>query len=95
MNGRALRAPERGPEAETPDAWSRLGEVAVPTLVMVGALDAEEIVAIAPQVADRIPGAELQQLDGVAHVPHLEGDENTLCWIRTFADAGGSTLRPV
>ena len=86
MNARALRAPDPGPQAETPDAWPRLGEIAVPTLVLVGRLDAEEIVAIAPQVAERIPNAELGYLDGVAHVPHLEGDEATLGCVRTSAD---------
>ena len=87
MNARALRAPDPGPQAETPDAWPRLGEIAVPTLVMAGDLDAEEIVAIAPQVAERIRNAELRILEGVAHVPHLEGDESTLTAVRTFADA--------
>lgn len=80
-------APDRGPEAETPDAWPRFGEIAVPTLVLVGRLDAEEVVTIAPQVAERIPHAGLEHLDGVAHVPHLEGDEATLRSIRTFAYA--------
>ena len=87
MNERVLRAPERGREAATPDAWPRLGEIAVPTLVAIGRLDAEEIVAIAPQVAERIPGADLLHLDGVAHVPHLEADRTTLDAIRTFAGA--------
>ncbi len=86
MNGRALRAPDPGAEAETEDAWPRLGEIAVPTLVLVGRLDAEEILAIAPQVAERIPGARLELLDGVAHVPHLEADAATLSAITTFAD---------
>ena len=84
MNDRALRAPDPGPEADTPDAWPRLGEIAVPTLVLVGRLDAEEILAIAPQVAERIPGARLETLDGVAHVPHLEADEATLAAVERF-----------
>ena len=87
MNERALKAPDRGPEDEVADAWPRLGEIAVPALVLVGRLDAEEIVAIAPQVAERIPGARLEHLDGVAHVPHLEGDKATMRHVRTFADA--------
>ncbi len=59
---------------------------AAPALVLVGRLDAEEILAIAPQVAERIPGARLEHLDGVAHVPHLEADAATLSAITTFAD---------
>lgn len=84
MNGRALRAPDPGPQAEVPDAWPRLGEIAVPTLVMVGELDAEEIVAIAPRVAEAIAGARLHRLPGVAHVPHLEGDPATLDAVEAF-----------
>ena len=87
MNARALRSPDPGPQAEVPDAWPRLERIAAPALVLVGELDAEEIVAIAPQVAERIPDAELRRLDGVAHVPHLEGHEPTLRWIREFAAA--------
>jgi pimeloyl-ACP methyl ester carboxylesterase len=86
MNDRALRAPEKGPEADTPAAWPRLHEIAVPTRVLAGRLDAEDILHIAPQVAERIPQAELEHLDGVAHVPHLEADARTLAVIRTFAD---------
>ena len=87
MNMRALRAPEPGEEAATPDAWPRLGEIAVPTLVLAGRLDAEDILTIAPQVAERIPGARLEYLEGVAHVPHLEADEAILVAITTFAYA--------
>jgi pimeloyl-ACP methyl ester carboxylesterase len=89
MNARALRAEDPGEEAETPPAWPRLGEIAVPTLLLVGRLDAEEIVAIDEQAAPLIPGARLQFLDGVAHVPHLEGDPATLDELTAFVDAFG------
>jgi len=39
------------------------------------------------QVADLIPGARLIWLDGVAHVPHLEGDPATLDEIAAFVDS--------
>ena len=87
MNGRALRAVDRGEEADLPAAWPRLGEIAVPTLVLVGRLDAEEILAIDEPAAGLIPGARLVWLDGVAHVPHLEGDPATLDEIAAFVDA--------
>jgi pimeloyl-ACP methyl ester carboxylesterase len=87
MNGRALRAPERGEEAEIPPAWPRLGEIRAPTLFMVGRLDAEEILVIDEQAAALVPGAGLRFLDGVAHVPHLEGDPTTLDEIAAFVDA--------
>ncbi len=87
MNARALRAEDPGEEAEISPAWPRLGEIAVPTLVMIGRLDAEEIVVIDELAAGIIPGARLRFLDGVAHVPHLEADPETLDEIAAFVDA--------
>jgi pimeloyl-ACP methyl ester carboxylesterase len=87
MNGRALRAQDPGEQAEIPPAWPRLGEITAPTLVMIGRLDAEEILAIDEQAAAIIPGARLRFLDGVAHVPQLEGDPATLDEIAAFVDA--------
>jgi hypothetical protein len=52
--------------------WPRLGEITVPTLVMIGRLNAE--------------GARLRWLDSVAHVPHLEGDPATLDGIAAFVN---------
>jgi pimeloyl-ACP methyl ester carboxylesterase len=87
MNGRALRAPDPGEPADLPAAWPRLGELAAPTTMLVGRLDAEEIVTIDEQAARIIPGARLEFLDGVAHVPHLEGDPAALDAIAAFVDA--------
>lgn len=87
MNGRALRAEDPGPEAELAPAWPRLGEIAVPTLILVGRLDAEEVQVVDEQAAGLIRGARLRWLDGVAHVPHLEGDPATLDEIAAFVDA--------
>lgn len=86
MNGRVLRAPEPGPEAELPAAWPRLGQIGVPTLLLVGRLDAEDILVVDEQAAGLIPGARLVWLDGVAHVPHLEADPATLDAITGFVD---------
>jgi pimeloyl-ACP methyl ester carboxylesterase len=87
MNRRALTAPDPGEQAEIPPAWPRLGEIAAPTLVLVGRLDVEDIQAIDQQAAAMIPGARLTFLDSVAHVPHLEGDPATLEEIAAFVDA--------
>jgi pimeloyl-ACP methyl ester carboxylesterase len=84
MNAPALAAPDPGPAADLPSAWPRLGEIGVPTLVMIGRLDAEEIQVVDELAAGVIPGAQLQFLDGVAHVPHLEGDASTLTAIERF-----------
>jgi pimeloyl-ACP methyl ester carboxylesterase len=87
MNGRALRAADPGEPAELPPAWPRLGEIAVPTLIMIGRLDAEDIQSIDEPAAGMIPGAALRFLDDVAHVPHLEADPTTLAEIAAFLDA--------
>jgi pimeloyl-ACP methyl ester carboxylesterase len=87
MNGRALRAADPGEQAELSPAWPRLSEIAVPTLVMVGRLDLEDVQAIDESAAGMIPGARLRFLDGVAHVPHLEADPTTLEDIAAFVDA--------
>jgi len=86
MNGRALRAEDPGEQAEPPAAWPRLGEIAAPTLVMVGRLDAEDVQAIDEQAAGLIRGAQFRYLDDVAHLPHLEGDRTTIEAIVEFVD---------
>jgi pimeloyl-ACP methyl ester carboxylesterase len=59
----------------------------VPTLIMIGRLDAEDIQSIDEPAAGMIPGAALRFLDDVAHVPHLEADPTTLAEIAAFLDA--------
>jgi pimeloyl-ACP methyl ester carboxylesterase len=87
MNATALRAADPGEQAEIPPAWPRLGEITAPTLVMIGRLDAEDVQVIDEQAAGIIPGARLTWLEGVAHVPHVEGDGATLEEIAAFVDA--------
>jgi pimeloyl-ACP methyl ester carboxylesterase len=87
MNAHALRAVDPGSTAAIAPAWLRLGEIAVPTLIMVGRLDAEDIVAINEPAAEMIPNARLVWLDGVAHLPQLEADPRMLDEIADFVDA--------
>ena len=84
MNGRALRAPDPGEQGQPPDAWPRLGEIAVPTLMLIGRLDVADIQAIDELAAAAITGARLRWLDGVAHLPQLEADPATLNAIAAF-----------
>jgi 3-oxoadipate enol-lactonase len=55
-----------------PPAIGRLGEVAAPTLVVVGALDVPHIVEGADLLAAGIPGARKVVLPGCAHLPPME-----------------------
>jgi len=58
-----------------PSRRERLGEVTVPTLVLVGALDQRDFRRIAQFLAQTIPGAVFEELPGVAHLPPLERPE--------------------
>jgi pimeloyl-ACP methyl ester carboxylesterase len=64
--------PTAGPQRLEPPAIVRLGEIAVPTLVVWGDRDQPDIVAIAERLASAIPGAERRLIHGVAHVPNME-----------------------
>jgi pimeloyl-ACP methyl ester carboxylesterase len=84
MNGHALDADDPGEQRDGAGAWDRLAEVAVPTLLLVGDLDLQYIRHGVAHAAATIPGARLVELPGVAHLPHLEGDERTLAEIAGF-----------
>jgi pimeloyl-ACP methyl ester carboxylesterase len=58
-----------------PPASQRLGDVAVPTLVVTGDEDVEDIHVIAERLARDIPGAERAYIAGAAHLPNLERPE--------------------
>jgi pimeloyl-ACP methyl ester carboxylesterase len=61
--------PETPPEF---DMTSRLAEIRVPTLVMIGDGDPPDMQAISKLVAERIPGAKRLLIPGAAHLPNLE-----------------------
>jgi len=55
-----------------PPIHERLGEIACPTLVLVGDEDVDDLRAIAAHVAAAVPGARLVEIPGTAHLPSLE-----------------------
>ena len=63
---------EADEELMAPDVGDRLGELGMPTLVIDGALDVEDIHEIARRIAGTIPDAQLEVIGGVAHLPSLE-----------------------
>lgn len=59
-------------EALVLDIGDRLGEISVPTLVLVGELDVPDIHLLADRLEREIPGARRATIEGAAHVPSME-----------------------
>jgi len=57
------------------DTRSRLHEITVPTLVLVGEHDTETPPSYAEAIAERIPGAELVVVPGAGHLVNLEAPD--------------------
>ena len=53
----------------------RLGEISVPTLILVGELDRPEMQEIAERLEAEIPDARRETIAGTAHVPNMERPE--------------------
>lgn len=72
-----------GTGAQAP-LWHRLGELSMPVLLLVGALD-DKFGEIAERMAHAIPGATLERIAGAGHAAHLERPNETarvvLRWI--------------
>src|ERR1700731_1234393 len=67
--------PDAQPERIEPPAIGRLGEVHVPTLVIVGNLDVDNVQETAGELIKGIAGARMAVMRGVAHVPNMERPE--------------------
>jgi 3-oxoadipate enol-lactonase len=66
-------AGEEGEHQSLADDWGeRLGEISVPTLVIVGELDRPEMLEIAERLEAEIPNARRETIPGAAHVPSME-----------------------
>jgi pimeloyl-ACP methyl ester carboxylesterase len=67
------------------DVRARLGNIALPTLVVVGSRDLLTPVRRARQLAARIPGARLEVLAGCGHLAMLERPEELDALLHGFA----------
>jgi pimeloyl-ACP methyl ester carboxylesterase len=67
-----------------PPAFPRLGEIRVPTLVIVGENDWPDIFAIADALTEKISGAQKIIMPGTAHVPNMEKPAEFNQHVRTF-----------
>jgi 3-oxoadipate enol-lactonase len=71
----------------THDVSARLGEIAVPTIVLNGELDEETPVSYAEAIAAGIPGARLQVIAGAGHITNLEAPDVVNAALRAHLDA--------
>jgi pimeloyl-ACP methyl ester carboxylesterase len=66
---------EARPEPLVPDWQTRLDEIGVPTLIVVGELDRPEMHEIADRIEAAIPNTRRALIEGTAHVPSMERPE--------------------
>lgn len=74
-NYRLHGAEDVQPRRLDPPAVGRLGEVRVPTLVIVGDLDETVTIAMMNMVAEGVPGARKVVFPGTAHMVNMEQPE--------------------
>ena len=94
MNGVALRAPQVGEETPPPPAWPRLGEIAVPTLLVWGDLDFPHAQERCQTMSELIPDARGQVMPGTAHLPSFEDPESFSALLTEFLTEVEQTDRP-
>lgn len=70
------------------DTSAHLGDVAAPTLVIHGTDDEMLPVQNGRMIAERIPGARLEVLEGVGHLFWVEEPERSAALLREHAQAG-------
>jgi 3-oxoadipate enol-lactonase len=69
---------QRVPE---PSTLQRLGEISVPTLLMVGSDDQPEVMALSKELAEGIQGARLVIISNAAHHANMEAPATVLAQI--------------
>lgn len=67
--------------------YDRLHALRIPVLARVGALDVATPVNLSQRIADAIPGAKLEIVEGKGHALLLEDTEATVASVMSFLDA--------
>lgn len=87
QNPQPMHASRRQWEAiEAWDAWDRLPQIRVPTLVLHGTADRLVSAENARRMAAAIPGSDLVLLDGAGHVYHSEQPERADAAVLAFLE---------
>ena len=81
-----LQAVEGAMDSESlePRSADRLGEVSMPTLIIVGELDQPDMMKIGEHQAESIPDARLVRMPGVAHLPPMEAPDEFVRIVTEF-----------
>jgi 3-oxoadipate enol-lactonase len=79
----------RGMEQRDPPVFDRLGEISVPTSLLVGDADYAPLIQANRQAAARIPGCELAVVPGMDHLPPLREPDLVLSTIRSTLSRAG------
>jgi len=72
------------PLSLTPPAYGRLGEIRVPTLILIGDADQPSVQALARKAAAEIPGARLIERKNVGHMVTMERPHEIEAALREF-----------
>jgi 3-oxoadipate enol-lactonase len=79
----------RDMEQRDPPVFGRLGEISVPTSLLVGDADYPPLIQASRQAAARIPGCELTVVAGMDHLPPLREPDLVLRTIRSTLSRAG------
>src|SRR5690606_20884371 len=70
--------------AKRPDSSSDLAGINVPTLVITSSADTLISPDLSKQIADAIPGAQLETIEGAGHISAMEAPEQFSELVRAF-----------
>ena len=87
MNSKALGKPALSAEERPPEAWSRVGGIGAPTMLLVGDEDFTALIERHDYLSEEMPNAFAAVLEGVAHIPSIERPDLVNSLLLEFLDA--------
>lgn len=87
MNRVALNKPGLSQEERPPEAWSRVGNVGAPTMLLVGDEDFTALIERHDYLSEEMPNAFAAVLEGTAHIPSIERPDLVNSLLLEFLDA--------
>lgn len=87
MNSKALNKPGLSEEERPAEAWSRVGQIGAPTMLLVGDQDFTALIDRHDYLSEEMPNAFAAVLEGVAHIPSIERPDLVNSLLLEFLDA--------